>query len=287
LTTIAVSLYTNRALCYSKERRDANVIADTTYVIKNLSKRNLKAYYRRALAYKNFGQNKEALADLEIVLDIEPKNTNGKKEHKIIKELYEKELTKQFEKSSKIGSTTEPKTKPKVEEVDSSYISRKAQNNSSKAAPTPEPKKRVKYPNDTIEKAAKLAAENIGKEEVRIPSTSYGFEADVNSYKKNYEELYRYISAMPVSLFSKIYKNVDIQADYMIIILSALDKHETDNDKLLKILYDFSLTQNITMTTMFFNDSDRKLLENLLEKAASSSLDNKETLLKKAKSMLE
>lgn len=291
MNTVAISIFTNRALCYSKKKLDANVIADTTYVIDNLTKKNVKAYYRRALAYKNYGQYKEALADLNQIIAFEPKNKDATKEITIVKKLFEDDLAKQYQKQNKQSAPKTEAAKPKISEASQPSrpkIQEIKELTPSQAAPKRQsPKKRVKIGSETIEKAAKIAAEHIGKDKIRLPNTSYGFEADINSLRKNEEDLYNYVSHIPPSTYSKIYKNMDIQADYLVAILTVLDKFEKDNDRILNILYHFSLTQNITMTMMFFNDSDRELIEGLLKKAEGATDPNKDKMLQKARSMLE
>jgi tetratricopeptide (TPR) repeat protein len=290
LTKSAISLFTNRSLCYQKKNLDANVIADTTDVIDNLTQTNVKAYFRRATSYKNFGQYKDSLADLNKALEIEPKNADAKKLHKEVKELFEKELQKQFEKQKKTAAPTEPKCKvkeikdiigPKVQEIKPGEEVKRTDKTIT------EPKKRVKIDDEIIEKAAEIATKEIGKDKIRIPTTSYGFEADVNSLKKDDSKLYNYVTNIPPSTYSKIYKSVDIQPDYLVCILGSLDKHEKDSNKILHILYNFSLAQNISMTMMFLNDDDQKLLERLFEKAENATDGNKAQMLKKAKSMLD
>ena len=265
LKNIVSVLFTNRSLCYSKKGLEANVIADSTYVIENINKENVKALYRRALAFKHFGQNKESLADLKKILEIEPKNKDAIREEKEVKKLFEEELYKQYNKQSKAKKSEDKQeannkkiseinsseslntTKPKIEEIKDPVSAIKEQ-------VKPETVKRKKVADETIENASKIAAKEIGKDKVRIPSTSYAFEADVNSLKKDSEGLYSYISNIPPSTYSKIYKSIDIQADYLVLILDAINKFESDNDKILNILYHFSMTQNITMTMMFFNE---------------------------------
>lgn len=238
------------------------------------------------------------MSDLKKVLAIEPNNKDAIREESEVKKLFENELKKQYNKQSKTKKTEETKpattgkvteiassdstssSKPKVEEISTPAAT-------AKPAAKPEPVKRAKVGEETIEKAAKIAAREIGKDKVKIPSTSYAFEADVNSLKKDSERLYDYISNIPPSTYSKIYKNVDIQPDYLVLILEALNQYESDSDKILNILYHFSLAQNITMTMMFFNDKDRALIEQLIEKASHSSIPNKDGMLKKARSMID
>lgn len=286
-----ISLFTNRALAYSKKSLEANVIADTTYVIDNLTKTNVKAYFRRAMAYKSFGQYKEALNDLSEILTLEPTNKNGKTEYTQVKKLFEEELNKQYAKQQKKAQeqkpTPTPQPQPKVQETSGRPKIEEIKEPIISSTTVPEPKKRVKIADETIEKAAKIAAKTIGTDKIKIPNTAYGFEADVNSLKKNPEELYNYISNLPPSTYSKIYKNIDIPADYLIAILDVINKFETDVDKILNMLYHFSMTQNITMTMMFFNNTDRELIEQLIEKASKSSIPNKDKLLEKARSMID
>ena len=293
LTKIAISLFTNRSLCYSKMKRDANVIADTTYVINNLSKMNIKAYYRRALSYKNFGQYKESLSDLNEILSIEPGNKDAQKELKVVKKLFEKELEKQIKKQQQKQKKT---TKEDIN-VQQSKISKEVKVSEVKESEVKASKvkvtnpmtqkKRVKIDDETINKAAKIASKKIGRDKIQIPKTSYSFEADLNSLRKNEEELYSYISQLPPTTYSKIYKELEIQYDFFILILNILNKFETDSDRILNILYNFSLTENITMTVMFFNDEDRKVIETLLDKSKEATVENKEEMLRKAMSMIE
>lgn len=299
LKNIVSVLFTNRALWYSKKKLEANVISDTTYVIEHINNENVKAYYRRAYSYKQFGQYKESLADLKKILELEPTNKDAIREEKEVKKLFEDELVKQYNKQNKAKKADENKPvvsnkvteisstdstsnqKPKVQEIDTPTTSTHQQ------PAKPEPVKRAKVDDNTIENAVKIAAKEIGKDKVRIPSTSYAFEADINSLKKDSERLFDYVSNIPPSTYSKIYKNTDIQPDYLVLILEALNQFETDNDKILNILYHFSLAQNITMTMMFFNEKDRNLIEQLIEKASQSSIPNKEGMLKKARSMID
>ncbi|CAI2382792.1 unnamed protein product [Moneuplotes crassus] len=303
LTKIAISLFTNRALCYSKQRRDANVIADTTYVIENLSRKNVKAYYRRALAYKNFGQYKDSLSDLNKILEFESNNKDARKEQKVVKELYEKELKKQMEKQMKkqMGEMEGKKkkeekkatSKTKVEEVKSTGVKVKeispeeAQAAKSKTSEPVQPKKKVKIDDEVINKAAELASKTIGKDKVRIPNTTYGFESDLNSLKKDPENLYNYISQIPPSVFSKLYKDCDINPDYLVLILNSVTTYEKNADKILELLYNFSKTSNFSMTVMFFTDEDRSLYSELVTKAEEATISSASEMLAAVKAVLE
>lgn len=262
----------------------------------------MKAFYRRAIAYKNFGQYKESLADLNEILTIEPENKDALKEHQAVKALFEKDLLKNFEKQKKAKENEDKKSneakvtpkvaetkiasqpefsKPKIQKIKD--ISGTPKKETPKAS---EPKKRAKIATETISKATEMASKEIGKDTIKIPNTSYGFEADVNSLKKDPEMLYSYISKLPPTTYSKIYKNIDIQADYLMLIFNTLSTYESDSDKILNILYHFSQAQNITMTMMFMDDTDRQVIEQLIEKAKGSTLENKDKLLEKIQNMI-
>ena len=144
----------------------------------------------------------------------------------------------------------------------------------------------MKIPDVTINKAAKIATKSIGKDAVRIPNTSYGFEADLNSLKRTEEELYAYISHIPPTLYSKFYKTTDINADFLMIILNSILKYETSSDKILDLLYNFSLTNNFSMTVMFFNDSDRQVFNTLLDKAKGADREGTDMLVKKIQQII-
>jgi len=288
LNNMAIGLFTNRSLCYFKKKLDANVIADATYVIENLSKKNVKAYYRRSVSYKNFGQYKDSITDLETILTFDPKNKDVEKELPIVKKLLEDDLKKQFDRINKSNSknTSAPKAsetneskRPIIEEITEPI-------KPSTTTQVPEPKKKIKISNDILEKAAKKASEEIGKNKIKVPKTSYAFEADINSLKKNETDLYAYISGIPVETYSNVYTKIDIQADYLVIILESMNKFEENNDRILEVLSNIADAQNISMTMMFMNDNDLALVKQLMEKAEQSTLANKEVLLTKAKSIL-
>jgi tetratricopeptide (TPR) repeat protein len=291
LKSVAIGLFTNRSLVYSKKKLDANVIADTTFVIDNLTKKNVKAYYRRAMAYKSFGQYKESLSDLNAIIKIEPKNEDANVQIQVVKKLFEEELKKQFEKQNKAATKPNPKEeaksskpsqieRPKIEEI-TDPISK------STSAPKFEQKKKVKIDSAIISKAAELASKELGKDRFRVPSTSYSFEADLNSLKKTPSDLYAYLSHLPASTFSKVYKNIDIQADYMMMILSTLSEFETSSDRILEVLYNFSLAQNISMTMMFLSDTDTAMVKSLISKCEESTLADKSSLLEKVRGLVE
>lgn len=106
----AYILYANRSMCYlrqeqwDKAERDASISVSmhATYP---------KAYYRRAMAYKNLGKLKEARRDLEAVLALAPTDIAAKNELESVTKLLQAERAKQ-------ESTATKAKKIMIEEVD-------------------------------------------------------------------------------------------------------------------------------------------------------------------------
>ena len=195
----------------------------------------MKAYFRRAMSYKTYGQYKEALADLNEIKAFEPKNKEASKEYDIVKTLFEEDLQKNFAKQQKQAKAQAEKqakqeaakAQPKVQEVSSNKPMIEEIKDAKPPTETkaPEPTKRVKVDESTIKGAVKLASKEIGKETVRIPNTAYGFEADLNSLQKDENNLYNYLSKIPPSTYSKIYKKTDINVDFLVVILKSLNSY--------------------------------------------------------------
>ncbi|XP_076758384.1 spag1 axonemal dynein assembly factor [Xylocopa sonorina] len=66
--------YNNRAMTYIKLRRYLNALADCNIVL-NVECTNIKALLRRAVVLENLGKSSQALVDYEAVLKLEPTNT--------------------------------------------------------------------------------------------------------------------------------------------------------------------------------------------------------------------
>lgn len=73
-------LYTNRALAWSQMGNIDEATEDANYVLENLDAKNAKALYRRAQGYKHVGNLEKAIEDLETLLEVDPENSNGKKD---------------------------------------------------------------------------------------------------------------------------------------------------------------------------------------------------------------
>lgn len=73
-------LYTNRALAWTQIGNIDEATEDANYVLEHLDSKNGKALFRRAQGFKHVGNLEKAIDDLETLLDIDPNNTNGKKD---------------------------------------------------------------------------------------------------------------------------------------------------------------------------------------------------------------
>ena len=105
LDSTQTTAYLNRSLCYLKLNKPNLAIKDTSFVLEH-DALNVKALYRRALAYKMVANVIQAQIDLENLLKIEPKN-----------QMAQDELTKIANEKSKNSKIIE--TKPKIETIKS------------------------------------------------------------------------------------------------------------------------------------------------------------------------
>lgn len=93
--------FTNRALCYLKQNKFAECIADCTTAI-GLDAKAVKAYYRRMQAHEQMNSRLEdALNDCRTVLSIDPKNVDAQRSLDRLETLVK---TKSLNSESKVGS---------------------------------------------------------------------------------------------------------------------------------------------------------------------------------------
>ena len=69
-------VYANRAMCALKQKRYALALNDSSAAIE-LDDGYTKAFLRRAISYRHLSMSQEALADLEVVLKHEPRNSEA------------------------------------------------------------------------------------------------------------------------------------------------------------------------------------------------------------------
>jgi tetratricopeptide (TPR) repeat protein len=90
---VFTALYTNKCLANSKMNdKDDEIIEDTNYVLTSIDEKNLKALFRRAVAYKNKKRFKESIKDLQVVIDMDANNKNAKDELVIVKKMFDEDL---------------------------------------------------------------------------------------------------------------------------------------------------------------------------------------------------
>lgn len=134
VTTLLVSLHGNSSQVYLKTQQWGKAITSASCVLQ-LDSKNVKAMYRRGIAYGRDGLYEDAKADLNKVLEIDPNNSAAKKEiielSKEFKRHNEKEkmaFGNMFSKGSMYNDKeTERLSKVRIEEVDSMSTAPKKQ----------------------------------------------------------------------------------------------------------------------------------------------------------------
>ncbi|KYM97529.1 PREDICTED: peptidyl-prolyl cis-trans isomerase FKBP4-like [Cyphomyrmex costatus] len=79
INNLKLALYNNMAICQLKQKNYQHVVTLCTKVL-NKDKNNVKALYRRGVAYGNIGDNEKAIADLKVILTLEPTNHSAKEQ---------------------------------------------------------------------------------------------------------------------------------------------------------------------------------------------------------------
>ncbi|XP_047145860.1 sperm-associated antigen 1 isoform X2 [Hydra vulgaris] len=237
-----VASYTNRALCFLKmgDEKLPDAISDCKTAL-NLEPNNVKALFRRALAYKASKCYKEALSDFSALLKIEPKNTATKDEIEICKELYRKTL-------QEIQLNTETKKRElkgkriNIEEVTS------AENHS-----------KVKHEKNSAPKTNLSAP----------PKKMSGFEfLQAWSIKTNkssdHAELLKQIDIpkLPELLSNKL------DGEFLQHFIRAVHDHFTNKESFkvgVQLLKHLSRTSRFVTILLFLNTSDKTMLKSTIE----------------------
>lgn len=79
INDLRLALYNNMAICQLKRKNYQHVITLCTKVL-NKDRNNVKALYRRGVAYGSMGDNEKAIADLKVVLTLESSNHSAKEQ---------------------------------------------------------------------------------------------------------------------------------------------------------------------------------------------------------------
>lgn len=79
ISDLRFALYNNMAICQLKQKNYQHVITLCTKVL-DKDKNNVKALYRRGVAYGRMGDNEKAITDLKVVLTLESCNHTAKEQ---------------------------------------------------------------------------------------------------------------------------------------------------------------------------------------------------------------
>jgi len=87
----------NMALCKIKMEKWTEAI-DNCKMVLNLDKNNVKALYRKGLAFIGLGEYEKATEDFKAVIQLQPNNSEAKNQLEVIKrlELEQREKSKKF-----------------------------------------------------------------------------------------------------------------------------------------------------------------------------------------------
>ncbi|RNA25416.1 sperm-associated antigen 1 [Brachionus plicatilis] len=244
--------YSNRSLCYIKLKLPDLAIQDTSYVL-GKEPNNVKALYRRALAYKDKKEFESAINDLRKILSIEYNNQIAKNELQNLEILIKEEQKIVNEK------------KVKIEE-----ISENDQVNSEKES------KPIRKP---VAQPAPI---------LNIPKKNYDFSSITNGYE--FLQAWNSISPTDIENYSKLIASVnpnhlhkfigskldDDMLSKLIKCVHKLSEQElTTNFDIYDYLESITKTQRFEITKMFINKDQKKFLSELIGKI------DKENRLKK------
>lgn len=79
INDLRLALYNNMAICQLKQNNHQHVITLCTKVL-DKDKNNVKALYRRGVAFGRMGDNEKAITDLKVVLTLESSNQSAKEQ---------------------------------------------------------------------------------------------------------------------------------------------------------------------------------------------------------------
>ncbi|XP_012536035.1 70 kDa peptidyl-prolyl isomerase [Monomorium pharaonis] len=94
INDLRLTLYNNMAICQLKRKNYQYVITLCTKVL-NKDSNNVKALYRRGVAYGSMGDNERAIVDLKVVLALESSNHSAKEQL----DVYNTRLQKSIQRS--------------------------------------------------------------------------------------------------------------------------------------------------------------------------------------------
>lgn len=233
--------YLNRSLCYVKLKQPDLAIKDTSYVLER-EPTNVKALYRRGLAYKNKNEIEAAINDLKKILSIESNNQIAKNELQSLEALI-------MEKQKNVKNL-------KIEEI----------NQSIQVSPETD-KKPIR----------KTGVEPIPI--MNIPKKNYNFASITNGYE--FLQAWNSISPSDLDNYSKLIANVDpnnlhrfigskLDDDMLTKLIKAVYKLANQEIKTKFNIPDYlesiAKTQRFEVTKLFISKDQKKMLSELIEK---------------------
>ena len=266
--------YLNRSLCHLKCNNADLALKDSTFVLKSDAK-NVKALFRRAMAYKMKLDYDLAVEDLRMLINLEKNNQIA------IQELDE------IEKLRKTA-TKAPNKKITIIEEDSSSI---------KKVPIPEALEVEKKP--VVKETAKNLL--IDTNEERAPSSRRTtFPQITNAYE--FLQLWNSINPKDFNSFAHLLINVQpidlpkfigskLDDSMLTILLKALNELVNDAEltKLLNkennvvdYLKNIAKSQRFNVIKLFLNQEQKQTLKGILEKLGKDARPEDLTLIKKS-----
>lgn len=235
--------YLNRALCHLKLENPSACIEDSSFVLSK-EPENVKAMYRRALAYNALGRHAEAVGDLERLLVVEPKN-----------QMARDELTRTRQEMSRLENELK---EVKIKEVSGKVDQVKV-----------EVKKDVKKRLDKFE-PVKLV----------VPVKEYDFSSITNGYE--FLQAWNSVRPNDVDNYARLLENVQpgelpkyigskLDDNMFSAIVRALEKIETKRGDGHSFVYLKSLTnvQRFGIIQMFMSKETKEMVGRMLDAAKS------------------
>ncbi|KAL1924519.1 uncharacterized protein VTP21DRAFT_4173 [Calcarisporiella thermophila] len=292
----AVSLI-NRAMAYLKLKRYKEAEKDCTVGL-GLQPDNVKALWRRGIALKEQGKYKEARQDFQRALDIEPGNKQVFAElSKLPTEVAPDELlkpmaSKKMVSPSQQGKSLEPEAmvdRPErrrlvIEEVDT-FEAKKDEKKSGEVLVAP--LKTSSSVQSAITHSTGIKLPEVNAEvKTQAPRTTYEFERDWRTYRRNEKLLYQYLKCIPPSSFGNLFRS-SFESEYLTKFIEVLKNYYIPNDsatEIYNVLKGLSQVQRFEMVTMFLSSSEKQALLQIFDHIQSGeevSAEDLEKLKKK------
>ncbi|QDZ20736.1 tetratricopeptide repeat domain-containing protein [Chloropicon primus] len=237
-------VYSNRAQVHLKLGHQNSAISDCTKALR-LDSKNIKATYRRAVAFKEAGRIKEALSDYEKVKGKLPNRDDIVKQIHILRQKIEGDLS--IEDSKGGAKPTHPKP--------------------AKASP-------AKSPAKSIQEALERTLEQQQKQQLPVPNSSTEFETNVRFIRKNPAELAKYIYQIPPEKFAVLFKNAftsEILGSTIEGLLAGFDQGGEAFTFCHTVLASFTQADRFSITSKMLSSKQKVCLGELFTRLSEAS----------------